>query len=297
MDRADQWKWIKSLVRHYRRLDPLNYLRGFAYERCAELPWILQWVDEKRADQLQVLDVGSGESPTPTYLLAKTNWTVTCLDSDASIATQTRYAEQSLGQDALSRLRILEEDVRKLREGPFDLILCISTIEHVSGDGDSSAMHALASALRPGGQILLTVPVNDGHPQEFFVRRDVYGKQYRAEPVFYQRHYDVQGLLDRLVAPSGLTLCSCVFFGEYGFPAFEVLFARVPRLVRLPYQWASHHIAARFVSYREEPVSRRRMTCNTASGAILVLEKPPAAEPAGSQSTSLRTGGQGCAAS
>jgi len=43
------------------------------------------------------------------------------------------------------------------------------------------------------------------------------------------------------------------------------------------YLWATPWLAQRYLSYRSYPLSKENMRMNTASGIILVLEKPLAA--------------------
>jgi SAM-dependent methyltransferase len=62
---------------------------------------------------------------------------------------------------------VLNLDVMELdRLGRFDLVVCVSTVEHVGWDEDPrepgkavEAVHRLAALLAPGGTLLLTVPV------------------------------------------------------------------------------------------------------------------------------------------
>jgi hypothetical protein len=120
--------------------------------------------------------------------------------------------------------------------------------------------------------------MNEGHFKEHFVSEDVYGEEYRSEPVFYQRHYDVKAVQKRLIEPSGLREVERVYFGDYGFQFFErVLQRRLPRPLkplRALYKWATPQFARRFLTYSDRPVSRADMATNTAAGVIVVLTKP-----------------------
>jgi hypothetical protein len=95
--------------------------------------------------------------------------------------------------------------------------------------------------------------------------------------VFYQRHYDVASVQQRLIAPSGLRELDRAYFGDYGFQFFErVLQRKLPgplKPLRALYKWATPLFASRFLTYSDRPVSRRDMATNTASGVILVLTK------------------------
>jgi hypothetical protein len=117
--------------------------------------------------------------------------------------------------------------------------------------------------------------MNDGFFREHFVQQDVYGEAFRTEPVFYQRHYDVAAVEQRLIGPSGLREVDRIYFGDYGFQFFErILQRRLPgplKPLRALYKWATPRFAQTFLSYSDRPVSRADMATNTASGVILVL--------------------------
>jgi hypothetical protein len=91
--------------------------------------------------------------------------------------------------------------------------------------------------------------------------------------VFYQRHYDLRSLIERIIQPSGLFEAHRVYFGDYGFQCFEKILQQ-PKPLRALYTWCTPWLAIHHLSYRSYPVSRKEMRMNTASGLILVLEKP-----------------------
>ena len=76
--KAINTRFLYSIARHYYRLRLINRIRGFPYERCAELPYVLENLEALFQEKLRYLDIGSGgESPLPTWLLANTNWDIT----------------------------------------------------------------------------------------------------------------------------------------------------------------------------------------------------------------------------
>jgi SAM-dependent methyltransferase len=271
---------LAEISGHFASLRAANRLHGLNYERCAELPFVIDCLRPRFAERLSYLDIGSGgESPLPTYLLRKSNWNVRCIDKFDWVRRQEAYAARVSGGREPGRFAVQVQDLltADLPQEAYDVITNISVIEHFAGTSDSDAMARSARLLKPGGTYILTTLVNDGFFKEHFVQQDVYGEAFSSEPVFYQRHYDVAALQQRLIAPSGLRETHRIYFGDYGFQFFErVLQRKLPgplKPLRALYKWATPHFARRFLTYSDRPVSRRDMATNTASGVILVLTK------------------------
>jgi SAM-dependent methyltransferase len=266
---------LEQLASHHRRLGLKFRLKGLPYERCAELSWIIEHLEPHFQQDLRYLDIGTGESPLPTFLSAQSRWEITCLDKCAWVRKQHRFSN-IVGdrESAATRLQVMEANLLEanLPNGSFDIITCISVIEHFEGNSDSLAMKVLARLLRPGGRLILTTPVNDRFFAEFYLNRTVYGARFRGSPVFYQRHYDLKSLSERIIRPSGLRESHRIYFGDYGFQCFEKVMQQ-PRPLRALYAWNAPSLASRYLSYQSYPVSRKDMRMNTASGVILVLEK------------------------
>jgi 2-polyprenyl-3-methyl-5-hydroxy-6-metoxy-1,4-benzoquinol methylase len=264
---------LKTIVRHHRRLGLARSLRGVPYERCAELAWIVGHLKARFGDVLSCLDIGSGESLLPTYILRNSCWQVTCLDKFESVQKQKQFLDRTGGPS--DRFRVIQANLltADLPERSFDVITNVSVIEHFEGNLDSAAMEASARLLKPGGEYVLTTLINEGFFREFYLDRDVYDSKYDGAPVYYQRHYDTPSLTRRIIKPSGLVERERIYFGEYGFQCFEEVLQR-PKPLRVLYMWLTAMFAKRFASYRSYPVSRKDMRMNTASGVILVLTKP-----------------------
>jgi len=267
---------LSQLGSYYRRLGLKYMLRGLPYERCAELPWVIEYLQPHFGQQLRYLDIGSGESPLPTFLFQRSRWDITCLDKFRSVQRQNRFCDAA-GVTDRRRFRVMQADLLNtdMPDSAFDVITCISVIEHFEGRSDSRAMRIAAALLRPGGTMVLSTPVNEPYFAEFYVNRPTYGVPYSGTPVYYQRHYDVKGIAERLVEPSGLFEQHRVYFGEYGFQCFERIL-QLPKPVRALYAWNTPWLASRFLKYGPQPVSRKTMRTNTASGVIVVLKKPSA---------------------
>lgn len=260
-----------------RRLGFKRLLKSIGYERSAELPYVINALRDRFSWPLRCLDIGTGDSVLPAYLLMNSAWDITCLDKFKWVQVQHEYVRRlSLDDGALRRLHVVERDLFEYRpNAPFDVIISISVIEHFASDLDTKAMSHSATMLRDGGVYVLTTLMNDGYPRDFYKSGKVYGSQ-QGNKTFYQRHYDVASVESRLIAPSGLKETSRIYFGEYGFSFGERFI--FPRLARNPlkafYRWLSPYFAQRFVSYSDRPVSRPGMTVDTAAGVILTLRKP-----------------------
>lgn len=272
---------LRQIALHHRSLGWKYRLKGMPYERCAELSWIIHYLKPNFRADWKYLDVGTGESPLPTFLRTNTPWDITCLDKYGWVGRQNQFLENLKTAGAgKQKFRAIEKDLFHSDMAPnsYDLITCISVIEHFEGNSDTQAMKAMARILTPGGTLILTTLMNDGHFAEFSLKSDVYGSNYQGNPVFYQRHYDQKAITRRLIEPSGLSEHQRIYFGDYGFQCFEKVMQR-NKPMRALYAWNTPWLASRYMSYQPYPISRKEMKMNTASGVILVLRKPDQNDP------------------
>jgi len=139
-------------------------------ERVVEIPWVVsRWKGEER-----VLDVGYAFA-SGIYLTALLGLPIERLHGVDWSATLV---------PGLARTRA---DLRALpyRDDSFDLVLCISTIEHVGMDnsrygvtghvglgGDALTLRELTRVLRPAGRLLITVPFGRRENHSWFVQYD-----------------------------------------------------------------------------------------------------------------------------
>lgn len=248
------------------------------YERCGELPYVLSSLKPLFSKKANHLDIGTGDSIMPSYLLKNTNWDITCIDKCGWMKMQTHFAKKAVGKvDYIARLRLVQKDflTADLPENHYDVITIISVIEHFEGQSDSEAMEKVGRLLKPGGVCILTTPINEGHYKEFYVQQSVYGEQYNRKPVFFQRHYDIQSFQERIIKTSRLKEKERMYVGDYGFQ-FKEIFLDPPvvlKPLKILYQWAIPCFARKFLSYRETPVSRKNMKIYTASAVMITLVK------------------------
>jgi SAM-dependent methyltransferase len=98
----------------------------------------------------------------------------------------------------------------------FDCIWSISVIEHISGAyADDRAARLMFDALRPGGRLILTVPVDRTAWDEY---RDsaYYGRPTPQSKTgyFFQRWYDESAIEQRIIGPVGVRPTVIEWFGE-----------------------------------------------------------------------------------
>lgn len=131
-------------------------IRTLFGDRYVEHPWVLSHLDDAPD---RVLDFGCGNSP---------------LTAQAAHLCGKLYAAdlQDVRQPDMPNLTVFKGDISSLnfQADYFDVILNCSTIEHVGiagrygveadeMDADIEAMRALARVTKPGGRMLLTLPV------------------------------------------------------------------------------------------------------------------------------------------
>ena len=138
-------------------------------ERAIEIPWCLARYDGER----RVLDVGYAFAE-PAYLAG-----LAALKAAELIGVDLAAAE-------VPGVRPVVADVRELplRDGELDLVLCISTLEHVGRDntvyavdaarderGDEAALRELRRVLARDGRLLVSVPTGEADDQGWQVQR------------------------------------------------------------------------------------------------------------------------------
>jgi len=138
-------------------------------ERALEIPWCLARYDGER----RVLDVG--------YAFAEAAYVAGLVGLGAEELVGVDLAEAEV-----PGLRSVVADVRELpfADGRFELIVCISTLEHVGRDnaiydveaarderGDEAALRELHRVLARDGRLLVSVPTGEPEDQGWQVQR------------------------------------------------------------------------------------------------------------------------------
>ena len=147
--------------------------RDLSGDREIEWSWVAARIPQGSGE---AIDFGCGQSPLG-LVAAHAGFRVTAVDL-GEVAWPYRH----------ERLKFLQGDILELplEEARFDLAINCSAIEHVGiagrygvteghADGDLAAMARLRSLLRPGGLMLLTIPV--GSDAVFAPWHRVYGPE------------------------------------------------------------------------------------------------------------------------
>jgi len=196
-------------------------------ERFVEIPWVLARYDGEE----RVLDVG--------YAFAEPAYLAGLVALGASGLTGVDLAEADV-----PGVRSVVGDVRQLpfEDGSFELVLCISTLEHVGRDntvyglaheqdeeGMDAALRELRRVLARRGRLLVTVPCGE---------EEALGSQLQLEPRAWVRRFHQAGLLvfeDELyeLTPDGwrsvTLLTPGLRYGDRGPGASAVLCAELRR--------------------------------------------------------------------
>jgi SAM-dependent methyltransferase len=142
-------------------------------ERVIEIPWTLS----RYAGEVRVLDIGSSFA-LPFYL-----------DELRALRIPELHGVD-LAPRAIRGVRMTRADVRAMpfADAYFELILCVSTIEHIGfvndiygvdapkdPDGDIAALAEMRRALAPNGRVILTVPFGAAQDHGWFKQYDEAG--------------------------------------------------------------------------------------------------------------------------
>ena len=143
---------VKGLLNHYVQRTCKQEYESQAFSRFNERPVEWSFVFRKLGEiyPRTILDVGTGTTALP-HLMRNTGALVTATDNvrdywPASMLNRHYY--------------VIDDDITNTHlAGSYDLITCISVLEHVK-DSDA-AVRNVFSLLKPGGHLLLTFPYNE----------------------------------------------------------------------------------------------------------------------------------------
>lgn len=129
----------------YKEQKPRSEPETVFSERFVEYAFVFECLAETYP--ARVLDVGTGATALPS-LVAVGGSKVTAIDHFAPLMANPSWY-------------VWCHDIQRKRfDDPFDMILCISTLEHVF-DYEAALANMVAS-LKPGGHLVLTMPVTGG---------------------------------------------------------------------------------------------------------------------------------------
>jgi O-antigen chain-terminating methyltransferase len=199
-------------------------------ERVVEVPWVLS---RYRGEQA-VLDIGYAHAPA-AYLSLLLSLAIPDLHG---VDLVTREIQGFTG---------LAADIRRLpyEDRLFDLVLCVSTLEHIGRDntrygapgaedarGDKAALLEIARVLRPGGRLLVTVPFGQPQDHGWFVQygeRD-WSRLLESVPLEVTEAAGYRLLADGWVRVADLSELSGCRYGEPGPGAMSILCSELTRV-------------------------------------------------------------------
>lgn len=168
--------------------------------------------------------------------------------------------------------------------GSFDVVVSISTLEHIPGDGDTRAMCEAARVVRPGGRVIVTVEAGREY-LESWVDVPVVGVQYEsvgendrrlsdAGVGLFVRTYTLETARRRLLEPSGLREIDGGVFGDVVFRGRDWLEGTACPWARILFREAIY--LATQLSYRRLPSGE---TPPPGATVFLVMEKVGGSSP------------------
>ncbi len=228
-------------------LFPMDSTRYFEFEEV--------WKSARSRPFERWLDVSSPRWVPLLLLQATPGVSADLMNPDAADLAQTRALADAMGLGERARFfgGVIEQAPYEPQS--FDLITCISVLEHIPQD--EAAVHTMWSLLRPGGRLLLTLPCMSA-PVEQYISHNQYGVLAAGADgyTFWQRYYDSRGLADRVFAITGRPARMAIY-GEQRNGLFfrnatmkRLLGARYPSW-REPYMMAAEY--RRFASIEELP--------------------------------------------
>jgi SAM-dependent methyltransferase len=148
------------------------------------------------------LDISSPRVFFAPLLVEQLAETADLINPDKADLAETRKLLNAAG--LLSRCNLFDcliEDAQ-LVTASYDVITCISVVEHIPGDRE--AIRKMWELLKPGGRLLLTVPCA-AQTSEQYIDRDEFGVQKSGEDghVFMQRFYDSTLLQEHIFSTTG----------------------------------------------------------------------------------------------
>ena len=174
-------------------LNPVSLFRYLEFDFCARAAenLTLQWV----------LDVSSPRLFSAYMIARNPGMKIRIINPDPSDIAETK--------NLFGRWRVLTPSVEiqcqyasDINDEPesFDLVYSISVVEHVLDDQERDFLLSLWNLVKPGGSLVLTVPVAAQH-QEEYRRSDTYSLGYPRNSrgdVFFQRCYSASSLRSRI---------------------------------------------------------------------------------------------------
>jgi SAM-dependent methyltransferase len=215
-------------------MDSTRYFEfGVSWERVRRLPFT------------RFLDVSSPRLLPLMLMRSNRQATAELINPDAKDIRDTESFFRAFGVGERCRFSARTVEQASFEDSSFDLITCISVLEHIPADGE--AVERMWSLLRSGGRLVLTLPCMS-QPLEQYISDNQYGVLQPGSDgyTFWQRYYDGKRLDEKIFRVTGPPE-HMVIFGEITNGLFfrnatmkRVLDGRYP-FWREPYMMATEY--------------------------------------------------------
>ena len=242
------------------------------YWRYPVFKLITQYI--KKQNNLKVLDIGSPKLIALYFSIIKRFkvYATDIQDPEIFSAWQNYYKDFFLWKKPANRNLFTPEfqDARSLSypSNYFDLVYSVSVLEHIVGDGDSTAIKEVERVLRPGGTAIIEVPFAIKE-YETYLNNDVYERKYIQKPIFYQRHYDSKTIYTRIInSSSKLAVKKIYIFQER--VAFEKMLQKIPIAFQIPFLFLSPIVS--IINHKKIKVNAKNLMTGKVSNKIRAMD-------------------------
>lgn len=244
-----------------RKISLERFFQSFYYFKWLEYPLVYNNLELKAGEQY--LDIGSGKSIFPLFVVAKNNCNVHVFDDQSIIKDSITYYQSNIRKMGLCNISgknfLIHEATEKgqldFPDNYFDRVSCISVLEHIKGNGDSVMMQEISRILKKGGRAVITFPFN--------------GKDYIEEDNpegvgYFQRKYSVAAIKERIIDPANLKVKKVIYFGEryisFGEQYLQNKFRKINWLIPLfaPILWrVCHYYEGEYRNFYERAIDKK----------------------------------------
>lgn len=182
-------------------LQPIN-----SYARFPEYHYLGQAIESRikriaHINKPKILDVGSPKC-FGLFLAFHFDVEIHMTDIDEPTLSEAEILWKSIKRRARGHAAFRVQDARKpLYAQDFDIVYSMSVIEHVEGnEGDSQSIREMIRALKPGGLLLVTVPLGPSYiEQERVGFQGAARKTGDRKRYFFQRIYSPAAVEERIM--------------------------------------------------------------------------------------------------
>jgi SAM-dependent methyltransferase len=219
---VDSREALKIICRLNARMSWLHRIEGIDLSRCFEYAKVSELL--RPLGSGRVLDVGSYRSPF-TAFLADLGYEIVPMDVDPVVGKQRLWVRRALGRGTSLSPCVADGTRQPFPDSVFDVVVCVSAVEHIPGNGDVQAAGEIGRVLKPGGQCFISVPYSP------LPKDGQWGR-------WFQRWYSLTTAAVRLVEPSSLSLSAYGFLMGGMVGKVADAWYTFPRLVRHMLSWS-----------------------------------------------------------